>query len=306
MRDRPWYSGELGPARLAHTTGVLISDLRQLQAGFRWDRPRPWQWPEAESGLADGPTDLGWARTEPVRTIRLLIQRGLSGPFTRAMAHPKVEGAEWITGLDRPAILASNHSSHADTSLLLYALPDRARERTVVAAAADYWYRRPFLGRVISLWLNTFPFSRTGGASEVLHRSSQLLKGGWNLLVYPEGSRSPDGRLQAFKPGVGHLATQTRSPVVPMHVRGSRRLMPRGRSIPLPAPVTIKIGKPLYPGRGEGSREFTVRVEEAVRDLAGGKEQGDWIARWRAGAPYRRLTEGDLRTGFGPASAPPS
>jgi 1-acyl-sn-glycerol-3-phosphate acyltransferase len=265
----------------------LLSDVETLRRGWRWGGVRPAGWPPAAPGVPDRPSNLSWARTEPVRSLRWLVQHGISLPFTRIMTDPKVEGREWLRQLERPAILASNHVSHADTQLLLYALPDRTRERTVVAAAADYWYRRPWLGRVVGLWLNTFPFSRTGGAREVLHSASELLKSGWNLLYYAEGTRSVDGRLGSFLPGLGHLAGETRSPVVPMHVSGSHRVMPKGRPFPLPAPVEVRIGRPLQLGPGEGSRAFTGRVERAVRSLAAGTQEpavvGTWIARWEAG-----------------------
>jgi 1-acyl-sn-glycerol-3-phosphate acyltransferase len=234
-------------------------------------------------------SDLGWARQEPVRTIRFLIQHGLLLPFTEVMSHPKVEGREWVRDLERPVIFAANHSSHADTSLILHALTDRARERTVVAAAADYWFKRPLLGNIVSLFLNTFPFSRTGGAQAQLHSSSQLLKSGWNLVLFPEGSRSPDGRIQEFKPGVGHLANETGTPVVPMHIRGAHRVMPKGQKLPLPGPVRVRIGKPMAPQPAEGSRQFTARVEKAVRALATEPLQpaiqGTWIERWQALRP---------------------
>jgi 1-acyl-sn-glycerol-3-phosphate acyltransferase len=205
------------------------------------------------------------------------------------MAHPKVEGREWVRELERPVIFAANHSSHADTSLILHALTDRARDRTVVAAAADYWFKRPLLGNIVSLFLNTFPFSRTGGAQAQLHSSSQLLKSGWNLVLFPEGSRSPDGRIQEFKPGVGHLARETGTPVVPMHIRGAYQIMPRGQKVPLPGPVRVRIGKPMELAPKEGSREFTARVEKAVRALAAEPRQpalqGSWIERWKVSKP---------------------
>ena len=267
----------------------LLRDLRVVRAGWRWGGVRPAGWPDAVPGIPEPASNLDWARQEPVRSLRWLLQRGLSVPFTRAMTGLHVQGEGWLRDQDRPALLVSNHVSHADTPILLAALPDRARERTVVGAAADYWYDRPWLGRLVSLWLNTFPFSRTGGAQAVLHSSSQLLKSGWNLLIYAEGTRSPDGRLQRFLPGVGHLAAETRSPVVPMHVRGTHRVMPKGRRFFLPAPVEVRIGKPLAARTGEASRAFTQRVEDAVRELGQGSDEppvvGTWIERWRASAP---------------------
>ena len=285
----PWYSGDRGPVQLARALAGVATDVRQVRRGWHWDTPRPRSWPEQGAVVPAPPADLGWARQEPVRTLRWLIQRGLLLPFTEVMAHPKVEGREWVTDLERPVIFAANHSSHADTSLILHALSDRARDRTVVAAAADYWFKRPLLGNIVSLFLNTFPFSRTGGAQAQLNASSRLLKSGWNLVLFPEGSRSPDGRIQDFKPGVGHLANETGTPVVPMHIRGAYQIMPRGQKLPLPGPARVRIGRPMSPNPKEGSREFSARVEKAVRALsaeaAQPEIQGGWIDRWRALKP---------------------
>jgi 1-acyl-sn-glycerol-3-phosphate acyltransferase len=284
-----WYSGEGGLNRLAGVIASATTDIRRVRRAWHWDTPRPHTWPERGAVVPAPASDLGWARQEPVRSIRYLIQHGLLLPFTEVMAHPKVEGREWVRELDRPVIFAANHSSHADTSLILHALTDRARERTVVAAAADYWYKRPLLGNIVGLFLNTFPFSRTGGAQEQLHSAGQLLKSGWNLVFFAEGSRSPDGRIQEFKPGVGFLARETGAPVVPMHIRGAFQIMPRHQPLPLPGPIRVRIGKPLTPGPKEGSREFTARVEKAVRTLAAEPRQpelqGTWIERWRAAKP---------------------
>ncbi len=292
----PWYDGRRGLTQLTGVIGDAVNDVQRVRRSWHWDSPRPHSWPERGEVVPDRPSDLGWARQEPVRTIRFIIQRGLLLPFTEVMSHPKVEGREWVSDLERPVIFAANHSSHADTSLILYGLGDRARERTVVAAAADYWFKRPLLGNIVSLFLNTFPFSRTGGAQAQLHSSSTLLKSGWNLVLFPEGSRSPDGRIHEFKPGVGHLAGETGTPVVPVHIRGAQRIMPKGQKLPLPAPARIRIGKPMRPKAKEGSREFTARVESAVRDLSKDERQpalqGSWIERWRASKP-RELTYGD-------------
>src|SRR2546428_5481384 len=285
----PWYSGDRGPVQLMRAVGGVARDIRRVRRGWHWDAPRPRPWPGQGAVVRAPASDLGWARQDAVRTIRYLTQRGLLLPFTEVMAHPKVEGREWVTELDRPVIFAANHSSHADTSLILHALSDRARDRTVVAAAADYWFKRPLLSNIVSLFLNTFPFSRTGGAQAQLNASSRLLKSGWNLVLFPEGSRSPDGRIQEFKPGVGHLANETGTPVVPMHIRGAFQVMPRGQKVPLPGPVRVPIGKPMSPEPKEGSRQFTARVEKAVRALAAEPRQpeiqGGWIERWRALAP---------------------
>jgi 1-acyl-sn-glycerol-3-phosphate acyltransferase len=291
MKDDVWYSGSRAGG-LLRLSGGLLDDVRSLRRGWNWGGARPASWAEAAPAVPDRPSNLSWARQEPVRSIRFLIQRFLMEPYVEAMTHPEIDGSEWVQDLERPAILAANHVSHADTPLLLYALSERTRERTAVAAAADYFYRRPWLGRVMSLWFNTFPFSRTGGAQGVLHSSAELIRSGWNLLVFPEGTRSADGRLQEFKPGVGHLAMETRAPVIPMYVRGAHRVMPKGRRFPLPAPVKIRIGRPLQPAKQETSRDFADRVERAVQQLAAESDDreivGTWIDRWRATRPRDR------------------
>lgn len=286
MAGNPWYSGELGVGGLAGRLGAMRRDYERLRSGFRWDSPRPKDWPSPPADDDEGPGDLGWARMEPVKSIRYGLQNALLDPFTEAMTQPTVVGGEWVENLDRPAIIVANHVSHADTPLLLYALGKRTREKTVVAAAEDYFYSNPWMGRMVGLWLNTFPLSRTGGAAEVLNSTSRLLKSGWSVLIYPEGTRSADGRLGEFKAGVGFLATENRVPVIPMHVRGTHRVMPKGRDIPLPAPVTIRIGRPIMPAAGEHSKPFTARVQRAVEALAAGREvvdvNGTWIERWQA------------------------
>ena len=283
-----WYSE--GPlTRVADLAAGALDDVSRVRRGWHWSSPRPRTWPEQGAVVPAPPSDLGWARVEPVRSIRWLIQRALLLPFTKAMVHPKVEGREWVKELKRPAIFAANHSSHADTSLILYSLTDAARDRTVVAAAADYWFKHPILGNIVSLFLNTFPFSRTGGAQGQLHSSSELLRSGWNLVLFPEGSRSPDGRVQEFKPGVGFLAKETGAPVVPLHIQGAFQVMPRHQRLPVPYPVRVRIGRPMTPDRSEDTRTFTARVEKAVRTLAAepaqAEIQGTWIDRWRASRP---------------------
>ena len=291
-----WYEG--GPlTKIAGVASRAIDDVVRVRKAWHWDTPRPHTWPERGAVVPAPASDLGWARVEPVRSIRYLIQRALLMPFTEAMVHPQVEGREWVKELERPAIFAANHSSHADTSLILYSLTDKTRDRTVVAAAADYWFKHPLLGNIVSLFLNTFPFSRTGGAQGQLHSSSQLLRSGWNLVLFPEGSRSPDGRIQEFKPGVGFLARETGTPVVPLHIRGAFQVMPRHQRIPLPGKVRVRIGKPMTPTKGEDTRRFTARVESAVRTLAKKEQQpdvqGTWIERWQASKPRELRYEPD-------------
>lgn len=299
---KAWYSGEVGPSQWLNQLREVAGDVRRIRRGWRAGQPRPAGWPPPGEPLERPASDLSWARSEPVRAARLALQQLVMLPVNNLIASPSVEGRDWVRTVDGSVIFASNHMSHADTPLLLQAIGPVMRENTVVAAAADYFYSNRLVGRLVSLWLNTFPFARSGGAQEVLASSNRLLRSGWNLLVYPEGTRSRDGRLQEFKPGVGHLAVNAGVPVVPVHIRGTHLVMPKGRNLPLPAHVDIKIGKPLLPDPEESVRAFAGRVEKAVQELAARPPRAasdairnrshrrvtdprfteSWIARWRA------------------------
>jgi len=82
---------------------------------------------------------------------------------------------------------------------------------------------------------------------------------------------------------------------VPMHIQGAFQVMPRHQKLPIPGPIRVRIGKPMTPKAEEGSRDFTARVENAVRSLARGPEQpdvqGTWIERWQASQPRERRYE---------------
>src|SRR6202158_2152060 len=125
-----WYSGQGGLTGLVRTVGRITDDVRRVRRGWHWGTPPPHVWREQGAVVPAPATALGSARQDPVRSIRYLIQRGLLLPFTEVMAHPKVEGREWVRELERPVIFAAKHSNHADTSLILHALTDRARART--------------------------------------------------------------------------------------------------------------------------------------------------------------------------------
>src|SRR4029077_8114892 len=116
----PWYSGDRGPMQLARAVGGVFGDVQRVRRGWRWDTPRPHTWPAQGAVVPPPASDLGWARQEPVRTIRWLIQHGYCLPFTEAMAHTKGGGREWVPELGPPVIFASTPSSHADTSLVLH------------------------------------------------------------------------------------------------------------------------------------------------------------------------------------------
>src|SRR2546425_4794565 len=95
------------------------------------------------------PPDGAWARGLPARAARSMIVTGLFGPLVRAFGPLSVSGLENLAGLEPPFILTANHSSHMDTPALLLALPPRLRRRTLVVAAADYFYKNRLVGGLV-------------------------------------------------------------------------------------------------------------------------------------------------------------
>jgi 1-acyl-sn-glycerol-3-phosphate acyltransferase len=156
-----------------------------------------------------------------------------------------VSGLENLAGLEPPFILAANHSSHMDTPAVLLALPPRLRRRTLVVAAADYFYKNRLVGGLVSLALGTVPLDRQGAGTESIGTIERLLAEGWVVLAFPEGSRTRDGRLHRGKTGVARLATSARVPVVPVGIHGTYQALPHDRRLPRRAPVEVRFGKPL-------------------------------------------------------------
>jgi 1-acyl-sn-glycerol-3-phosphate acyltransferase len=221
----------------------------------------------------DYPT--AWGRGYLARGVRALIQRFFLGPYGRYLSTLEVRGTENLQG-GGPLIFVANHVSHVDTILLLTALPDDLRRRTVVAAAMDSFfmsYGRAF--RTV-LAFNAIPVDRLKVNRRSAQLALELVQDGWNLLIYPEGGRSPDGRLQEFKGGAAYLAERSRSTVVPTYIHDSGWLQAR-RYAKAPvfteAPqhrrhhVVITFGEPLRCGEGENMRHFGARIEGAVTAL---------------------------------------
>jgi 1-acyl-sn-glycerol-3-phosphate acyltransferase len=161
------------------------------------------------------------------------------------VGNPKVRGVENLGDLGGPVIFAANHCSHMDTPTILLALPRNVRKRTLVVAAADYFYRNRLVGATVSLAIGTVPLERRRPGGESIQSLQALLEERWNILAFPEGSRSRDGRLYRGKTGIGRIALAGHVPVVPVGVRGTFDCLPYNRRLPKRAPVEVRFGKPL-------------------------------------------------------------
>lgn len=178
--------------------------------------------------------DLPWARSLPARFVRERFMQFVLNPVMDYYAARRATGREKLAALKGPVILVANHSSHMDTPVILSALPRRLRKRTAVAAAADYFYRNRLVASIVSLIFNTVPIERKsgGGLSKNGSHLDTLLDDGWNLLLYPEGTRARAGVPSRVRRGAAVLAAAHNLSIIPIRVTGTADAMPPGRLWP--------------------------------------------------------------------------
>jgi 1-acyl-sn-glycerol-3-phosphate acyltransferase len=250
----------------------------------------PWRAPTWPGGVERPPVertlgadfDTAWARETPARVARALVLDGLVKPAVGLVASPTITGIDRLDGLEGPVIFFSNHSSHLDTPLLLTSLPQRFRHRTVVAAAADYFFDRRIKAVGSALALAAIPIDRTTVSRRSVHLVEELIDEGWNVVIFPEGGRTPDGWAQEFKAGAAYLATRRHVPVVPVHLEGSRRVWRKGGGLHR-SQTAVTFGTPIRPGGSlRDARALAVAMEEAVAVLADEQASDWWTARRHA------------------------
>jgi 1-acyl-sn-glycerol-3-phosphate acyltransferase len=187
-----------------------------------------------------------------------------------AFAPTRVEGRDHVEGVRGPVVFAANHESHADTMTVLLALPAARRRRTIVAAAADYWFAGRVRGAFARTCVGAIPVQRDRVNRRTLDECHRLLSEGWSLLVYPEGGRSPAGTIREFQPGAAWIARRAGVPVVPVFLSGTAAVLAKGQTMPRRSRVRVVFGRPLVRDDKESARAFGRRIEAAVRDLSTG------------------------------------
>ena len=171
---------------------------------------------------------------------------------------------------EQPYIIAANHSSHLDTLAVMTVLGAESK-RLRVLAAKDYWFSTRFKSWFSGELLKFVPFDRHANFLQGLRISQEVLKQNECLLIYPEGTRSVTGELQPFKPGLGLLAYETGSPIIPTYINGTYHALPKGRSLPRKSRIQVTFGKPIVPSSGHeiGERGGASGLEqETYRKLA--------------------------------------
>ena len=204
------------------------------------------------------------------------VSRVVAGPLLKAFARPDVVGAEHIPAAGG-AIIASNHLSIVDS---IY-LPLMVERPVTFAAKSEYFTGTRLIDRLTAAYLratNQLAVDRTGprAAQDMLQAALEMLRAGQLFGIYPEGTRSPDGRLYRGRIGVGWLAVNSGLPVIPVAMHRTDRLLAPGHIVPRPTRIKISIGKPLTFGpevlrgpQAKARRAITDEVMRAIQNLSG-------------------------------------
>jgi 1-acyl-sn-glycerol-3-phosphate acyltransferase len=204
-------------------------------------------------------------------------------PLLRAIWRPRIEGLEHVPR-SGPLILASNHRSFID-SVVIPAVTPRP---VSFLAKSDYFQGRGVKGRLVRTWFVIFgalPVDRDDSRAAIASLDTALgvLAEGGAFGIYPEGTRSRDGRLYRGRTGVAQLALTSGAPIVPIGLIGTERLQPVGSNRPRLVRVTVRFGEPIdvrgrYDGvpAGRARREITDTVMERIQALTGQEPAGTY------------------------------
>ena len=205
-----------------------------------------------------------------------LLKFVLLGPLLRVWCRPTIEGLEHVPERGG-AILASNHMAVADSFFLPLMVPRRiaflAKREYFIQPGLVGWLKKQFFTGV-----GQVPIDRGSGSAArlALDTGVRLLREQWLVGIYPEGTRSPDGRLYKGKTGAARMALEARVPVIPVAMIGTHKVNPIGSKMWRPHKVHIKIGEPLHFSRYYGMendrfilRSMTDEIMYTLMELSG-------------------------------------
>ncbi|HLM46740.1 MAG TPA: AMP-binding protein, partial [Myxococcaceae bacterium] len=216
---------------------------------------------------------------EPVITVgRQLVRLGQQAIFG-GLFDVKVTGKPFIP-MNRNFLVIANHTSHLDMGLVKVVLGEQGQRLTTLAAR-DYFFDTPRKRAYFENFTDLIPMDRHGSLRESLRMAGSALRQGFNLLIFPEGTRSPTGELLEFKPTLGYLALTYGVDVLPIYLKGAFEALPKGTMFPKSRELEAHIGPALTyemlrtktqgMARSESYRYATRLAEEAVKALRAGR-----------------------------------
>jgi 1-acyl-sn-glycerol-3-phosphate acyltransferase len=229
-----------------------------------------WQYkPAGDLGLK--PTDgLRSLKREAglVTTITQAMWRAAVRAYLRGYHRLRVEGVEHVPA--KPSfVMVANHTSHLDALTLAAALPWKLRRFAFPIAAGDVFFETPASVLFSAMMLNALPMWRKSCGPQAMQQLRERLVSEPTIYVlFPEGTRSRDGQLGRFKPGLGMIVAGADVPVVPCYLHGAHAACPADRKLPLPLPLRLRIGAPLnfagVKNERAGWQEIAAQLESAV------------------------------------------
>ena len=264
LEDR--YQVELDEA--AFTAATTLSDIeKMIQEGAPETVPYPY--PE-------------WPQRFPVTWIRFAVLYLLILPLTRLLCPLRVLGRDHLSELSGPALIVANHITAIDPALILSALPRQWRDRLAIAMLGEYlreWRRQPartgWLKRlrwraqyvlVVALF-NVFSLPQQSGFRRSFAFAGETMDRGYNVLLFPEGQRTPDGRMYPFLAGAGLLVEKLNVPIIPVRIDGLFALKQNRRYHARPGEVTVTFGAPVRFPPGAPPAQITKTLERQVAAL---------------------------------------
>ncbi len=216
-----------------------------------------------------------WTNAEFFREVRMTWDNLFHGPLFRSFATLEAHGMDNLENLTGPVIFVANHQSYLDQPSIMFALPPKIRYRTATAAWEEFFFGdyqgfKRILRRLsyeyASVLFNLFPLPQTQGFSGSLAYMGVLADAGINIMIFPEGGHSRDGKMQPFQLGLGLMVKELGIPVVPIKISGTDQVLPPTANFPKPGTVTVTFGKPIR-FRYEEPAEIVEITRQAVINL---------------------------------------
>jgi long-chain acyl-CoA synthetase len=222
-----------------------------------------------------------WPWWAPMQGMRSGFLELIAQPFVWFLGNPRVVRPRELQS-DEPMLIICNHITAYDGALIEYALPGHMRRHVAAAMLGEMLeefrhFRNPDTGRFMffgpaAYWLvtalyNVFPLPRRRDFQRSFAHAGEALDRGYNVLVFPEGTRSPAGELAPFRPGIGMLAKQAHAPVLPVALIGLGELRAKGRGWFRSGKIEVRIGEPIKFGPLETEAAITEKLHSAVSSL---------------------------------------
>ncbi|MDD2540831.1 MAG: AMP-binding protein, partial [Desulfuromonadaceae bacterium] len=216
-----------------------------------------------------------WTNARFFRGLRMVWDAVFHGPLLRSFTTLEVRGVDQLKKLDGPVFFVANHLSYLDQPAIMFALPPKIREVTATAAWEEFFFGDYHgVDRILrrlsyeygTVLFNLFPLPQSRGFSGSLRFMGRLADAGINIMIFPEGGHSRDGKMQPFQLGLGLMVKELGIPVVPVKVSGTDYVLPHEAHIPTRGTVTVTFGEPLH-FRLEEPAEIVAQTRTAIEKL---------------------------------------